>query len=261
MAATVITIRTDGFAPVGRQRSPRPVTGAMPFVMGGAALLLLTLAVPHSVTHGVRAQGDAQRQEMLLQNARSLDDKELDELIASREQPESQWVDTARAQTDLAQAYLIRAERAGLATPAGQEGIASALAAQQHALSLTPVDTFGWMRLAYLRLRTGAPMPGVVKALALSLDTGPHEPILAKSRMTMMALLRNQLSPETWEEWPAQARLAWRKEAAGTFLAARLAQVLPELRQALAESPGDVQRFDAMFAKLPKPAPDMHSQP
>ena len=76
-------------------------------------------------------------------------------------------------------------------------------------LAGSPVDPYGWYRLAVINQQTGAPLADILQAAKLSLYAGPVEPELLLPRIKLLYTYRRYLDEELQGLCRNQFRLAW----------------------------------------------------
>ena len=117
------------------------------------------------------------------------------------------WVPTSQAWTRIGYIEMERAKRA--ATPDGaREDYLKANQAFTNALTISPMDTYSWVRLTFTRLKTGGIADGsAVEALRMSLLTGPYERNIAVTQISYAITLWSQLSPS--EQKDIREKIRW----------------------------------------------------
>ena len=84
-----------------------------------------------------------------------------------------------------------------------------AKSAFREGLAASPVDPYGWYRLALINQQTGMPLADILQALKLSLYAGPVEPELMMERIKLLYAYRRYLDSELQGLAQHQLRLAW----------------------------------------------------
>jgi predicted Zn-dependent protease len=151
------------------------------------------------------------------------------------------WRSLSVIYDDLAMGALARAKRNGLP----REELQAAKDWQQQALALSPADPYGWARLAFLDLLTGD-RDDAARALAHSIETGPHEPRLLVSRIGTAMLLGDRLDPAFRAQLPATIREAWAHNPEALAQAAREGHYTAQVEAALADQPEELTKFRRM---------------
>jgi len=110
-------------------------------------------------------------------------------------------------------------------------------------LALSPVNASGWRWLALARM-THKDAAGAAMALRMSLYTGPHQPLLAVSRLRLLMNTWDQFSKDERETIYRQIRFAWKHSQDGVTALALESQSLWPYRLALAARPRDLRNFE-----------------
>lgn len=118
-------------------------------------------------------------------------------------------------------------------------------------LGLSPVDPFGWLRLATIDNLLQADPRLILQSLRLSIYAGPVEPELLIRRLTLGLIHQKAWDAEMRRLLHAQIGFAWnfRKNELTNFAAAHPGIVM-SIRQALGASPEDWTQFQQRFEKL-----------
>ena len=193
-----------------------PSLGALAAIGLGAAIA--AAAVPVAVSDLLAMPGDSILKR--LQDERAVGEHDLRRFIRSREAA-AQWRSTARAYTDIALGRLILGGPPGRRTPRPESGDVEALLTK--GLGLAPMNPYGWMRLAQVRMAREAAGPDIAPPLRLALRSGPHE-----DRRHAMLLLMVEAGLGAWNELngperrliEAKANAAWERDARGAAAAA-----------------------------------------
>lgn len=138
-------------------------------------------------------------------------------LIRSRE-ASLRWRAKGRTATDLALARMMLGE--GRAGAERAEPLVLAEEALVRGLGLAPMNPYGWMRLAWIRMAQRRPAGEVAPALGLAVHTGPREermnPLVAEAGLYAWSALdagdRDRVAD--------RVRQAWRTDALGAAAAA-----------------------------------------
>ena len=176
---------------------------------------MVLAAVPTAVSDLAKTPGDSVLRR--LQDEETVTEADLESLVRSRE-ASARWRQTASAHTDLAMGRLILGELRD--ADRRQRQVEDSL---REGLVLAPMDPYGWMRLAQVRLNRSAPAAEIAAPLRLSLRSGPHE-----DRRHAMLLLRVEAGLLVWEELDGPERAligekalaAWTRDVSGAAAAA-----------------------------------------
>jgi hypothetical protein len=125
-----------------------------------------------------------------------------------------------------------------------QELLKQAQTAIIQGLKLSPVDPFGWFRLAAVDSLLKLPRQQIINALRLSFYAGRVEPELLITRLSFSYDYYNEFNDEMQMLWQKQVLVAW------TFQATQLTKFValhPEAKQlvekAFVYSPDDWKKF------------------
>ncbi len=134
-----------------------------------------------------------------------------------------------------------------------QELLRQAQTAIIQGLTLSPIDPYGWFRLAAVDSLLKLPRPQIINALRLSFYAGRVEPELVMSRLAFSYDYYNDFNEEMQLLWQKQVRVAW------TFQPAQLVKFVilhSEAKQivekAFANSPDDWKKFLKTLESHPK---------
>lgn len=120
-----------------------------------------------------------------LQNGKEVPIKDMDVLIASREDA-LQWVSSGEIWGELGLAQSWKAYYTGYQSPEGREQLSNSIDSFRQGLALAPANTFAWAGLAYSYvMRTGYPVENTTQSLKLSILTSPYQPKLLINRLTL----------------------------------------------------------------------------
>ena len=195
------------------------------------AVLLIGLTFPPLVSRLAFLHGDAIRDAML--DGDNVPETDVDAFLASR-QGVSLFV-TNETVNDIALAYFARAKQIGFSSPMAKPLLVEALKNQELALMLSPADTYGWARLAYLQLLIYGPANQAPQSLAMSLIAAPYEDRLTLSRLNTAMLLYNYLDAETKASMPKMLLDAWKTDSQATEALAKANHYEALLTSAISE--------------------------
>ncbi|OKH87460.1 hypothetical protein LF95_11690 [Thalassospira sp. TSL5-1] len=117
------------------------------------------------------------------------------------------WVPTSTAWTRIGYIEMERAKRATTPERATQHYLLADNAFTT-ALTISPMDTYTWVRLTFTRLRTGGAADGsAVASLRMSLLTGPYERNIAVNQISYAMTLWSQLTPAEQED--IRGKIRW----------------------------------------------------
>jgi hypothetical protein len=119
---------------------------------------------------------------------------------------------------------------------------------QTLSLARSPANAYGWARLAYMQIQTEGITPSAASMLQLSLKTGPYEPSLALSRLSMAMMLFNYLDDATKAVLPSLIRLAWNEDPEQLAQAAKRGNFVSMVEQSLRNDPADLDSFRNLLA-------------
>ncbi|MBI1273564.1 MAG: hypothetical protein GC131_05730 [Alphaproteobacteria bacterium] len=207
---------------------------ALGFVALG--LLLSLLSAPAMVAGLMLLDGDVLRDKMLARANSKLSAADIEQLINNRLAVLTFWKN-ADLYDDLAQAYMQKAELAGVMKPEGRKQMADVIRVEEQALRRHPADTFGWARLAYARLIYNGPSALVAEALQKSIETAPHEPELMPSRIALMVALKRYWTPELKNRFHEQIKGAWEAQRWDLMEAALYGGFVDDIYAAFADDP------------------------
>ncbi len=144
--------------------------------------VLIALSVPRSLSAFALLPGGPILS--AIQQGNEVTGAELDTLAKAQESAAT-WSASGRVRTDLALAWLMRAEAAGFKTARGKALLRDAHRALQEGLSLAPANPYAWLRLAYAALASRGPSPRAATALKMSILTGEVDPYLLIPRLEL----------------------------------------------------------------------------
>ena len=159
----------------------------VPLLLAGFAFVLFVFSAPNLIADFILLGGNPVHEALLAGDPVS--DAQLSAFLQSREKA-ALW-------------------HASNAMPAPRPDLEQALAWQMKALSLSPADTYGWSRLAYIRILTEGLSEAAAEAFMHSIEAAPYEPRLMISRINMAVLLGNKLTPDIKEQIPQMIRETW----------------------------------------------------
>lgn len=160
------------------------------------------------------------------------------------------WIDSGRGRADLGLLHFVEARRLGLHYATGQERLEDSRGIHRQAVSLSPVQSHVWTRLAHTQLLQNGPSARASILLERAIATAPYNPVLVFQRLELCFL--------TWRSLNAEVRAA----AAGQIRFAagvspeRLAKLATEryamaaVREALLPTPDLRDRVDYYLRRL-----------
>ena len=223
-----------------------PTKVAFPFWGGaGVGLVVLGLGAPKLAGRLMLLPADDTR--LALLEGRSVPTQTLQSFEATRLRTAS-WFPVNAVANDLAMSTFERA----LQAPAAQRPILLKDAEywQRRALSITPADAYGWLRLSYLYLAMDGASPRSAAAFAQSYASAPYEPRLLAARVQTGLKLGSFLDPDMQRRLPAMIRDAMRADKDELVFAAKQDNFIGVVEQALADYPDDLARFRSALKDL-----------
>jgi hypothetical protein len=192
------------------------------FLLWGAAALgavLLAAAIPCFSARLLETPGDDAREAML--EGWVVPPDRIQNFIETRHVAAS-FRPSRDIYADRALGAYEEAKKAGLRTANGRKKLVECARWQLLALDLSPADTYGWARLAFVYWNLeGNASTAAAMALANSIVAAPYEPRLAVSRLTMAMVFQAKLSTSVRAQIPQMMRAAWKIDPRGTSKAAK----------------------------------------
>ena len=195
-------------------------TGALLMALVGG-LLLLGLSVPRTVVAVIGLPGDVwldrlQDREWLdrIQDREDLDPEQLEVLIGTREAA-LKWVDSSDLRNDLALASLWHAIDTQTLNKFDEDDghnravLQPSIDMLHDSLRLGPSDPYGWHQLAFAEFYAGGISEATLRALEMSIRTGPNEPRLRFERLELALICWPALDPDLRALVEDQIRIAW----------------------------------------------------
>ncbi|MDD5586667.1 MAG: hypothetical protein PHY92_06915 [Alphaproteobacteria bacterium] len=222
------------------KKEPAP-SMRVPALLIVLACIVLASAVPSLAARVAMLPGNAVRDALLTRG--TAPDDSLKSWAATRMRALS-WRAMADVYNDLALYALAQARRAGVEDGASpQKAWREALRWQGLALGRSPVDTFGWTRLAYMMMQTEGLTDATASALTHSFETGPYEPSLQTFRLVMAVSMLDKLAPDMKDSMPFMIRAAWEYDSSSLAKAAYENHFISLVEQALADNPEYLEDF------------------
>ena len=229
--------------PIGRARSIRifPVA-ALAFMVGAA---LLYLGAPRAIEavwmySGNRTMLDIQAQE-------GVSNEKLADLIEALN--DSMFLmESGRKRTDLGLAQLLLSARTE-DEPEAQELLVRARESLRKGLALAPANGFAWTRLAYVETLISGPSKEIAGILQMAMLTMPFEPQLLLFRLELCFFAWPYFDEENQNLVYEQVRYAWHDSATQLVELAARAERVELVRDALASTPEELDRFETLLEK------------
>lgn len=219
-----------------------------PLWIGAVALLLLWFGTPALVARLSLLPGDSARGEVV--EGRPVSQAEVEVMRQSR-LATAGWYPLSNSYNDLA----LSAFNRGGETKSKEEAqvhFTEAEAWERAALGLSPVDPFGWFRLAYLSFVAdgGKPSARTAAAWAQSLSAGPYEPTLMLARLQMGFSHLPFLTPEAKSHIPRLIRGAAIFDAEGLARLAKASFTTTLVEEALVGDEAALRAFRERIGKM-----------
>ena len=213
----------------------------VPLLLAGLAFLLFIFAAPALIADFLLLKGNPIHDALLAGDQVSAED--LTAFIQSRERA-ALWHPSNTTYDDLAMGMLERTRRSGFpSTPILTPELEQVIAWQTSALRLSPADTYGWSRLAYVRILTEGLSPAAAEALTYSIEAAPYEPRLMITRINMASLLGNKLASDVREQIPQMIRDAWQLFPKELAQSAQQGHFSASVEAVLKDSPADLAQW------------------
>ncbi len=213
---------------------------ALAFLVGGA---LLYLGAPRAIEavwmySGNRTLLDIQAQERV-------SNEKLVDLIEALDDTMF-LVESGRKWTDLGLAQLLLSARTE-DEPEAQELPSRSRVSLRKGLALAPANGFAWTRLAYVETLIAGPSEELAGILEMAMLTAPFEPRLLFLRLELCFLAWPYFDEEERDLVFQQLRFAWRESAKQLVDLAARAERVELVRNALASTPEDLDRFETLL--------------
>lgn len=216
-----------------------PTKAAFPsWWVAGLALILIGLGTPMTAGRFLLLSGDDTRAALL--DGRRVPQAELGAFEGGRLRVAA-WFPVNTVFNDLTMATIERS----LQTRPQERAVflKDAEYWQRRALGITPADTYGWFRLAFLFLSQDGPSSRSAAAFAQSMASAPYEPRLLSARIQMAIKLGSFLDPDLQRRVPFMIRDAMRMDEEALARTAKAGGFAAVVERALADSPDDLERF------------------
>ncbi len=236
-----ITPAEPSEAPAKRPRAFRTLPAAILALGLGAALLYL--GVPRAIE--AIWTYSAGRTLLDIQAQQEVSDENIRDLIADL-QDTMFLVESGRKWTNLGLAQLLLSARTE-DEPESQELLSRARVSLRKGLALAPANGFAWTRLAYVETLISGPSEEVAGILEMAMLTAPFEPRLLFLRLELCFLAWPYFDEEDRDLVFQQLRFAWRESAKQLVDLAARAERIELVRDALASTPEDLDRFETLL--------------
>ncbi len=213
---------------------------ALAFLVGAA---LLYLGAPRAIEAVWMYSGN--RTLLDIQAQRRVSNEKLADLIEALDDTMF-LVESGRKWTDLGLAQLLLSARTE-DEPKAQELLSHARVSLRKGLALAPANGFAWTRLAYVEILISGPSEEVAGILEMAMLTTPFEPRLLFFRIELCFLAWPYFDEEDRDLVFQQLRYAWRESAKQLVDLATRAERVELVRDALASTPEDLDRFETLL--------------
>ncbi len=210
------------------------------FLVGAA---LLYLGAPRAIEAVWMYSGN--RTLLDIQAQKSVTNEKLADLIEALDDTMF-LVESGRKWTDLGLAQLLLSARTE-DEPKAQELLSRSRVSLRKGLALAPANGFAWTRLAYVETLISGPSEEVAGILEMAMLTMPFEPRLLFFRLELCFLAWPYFDEEDRDLVFQQLRFAWRESAKQLVDLAARAERVELVRDALASTPEDLDRFETLL--------------
>ncbi len=210
-------------------------------------VILLALSLPRTVVAIINLPGNVwlsriqQRDDVAVEQLQVLIDTRRAALV---------WADSAQLRNDLALATLWHTvETQEELNPFDEDDgsnrkvLQPAIDMIHDSLKLGPANPYAWHQLALAELYAGGVSPKVVKAIDMSLRTGPHEPRIRTGRLELALIAWELLDDDLRAQTLDQIRLTWTGPQQEIVRFAYELDRAHVIREALASSRDDLIEF------------------
>lgn len=121
---------------------------------------------------------------------------------------------------------------------------------QHRSLSISPVDAYGWLRLAYTYQAMDGVSARMAEALKQSIASAPYEPRLLAARVRLALRLQPFLDPDINRRLPAMIREAFLSDEEALVRAAAQDKFTGAVESALADDAQALERFRADLKQI-----------
>ena len=213
---------------------------ALAFLVAAA---LLYLGVPRAVE--AVWMYSANRTLLDIQAQKDISNEELEDLIEALNDTMF-LVESGRKWTDLGLAQLLFSARTE-DEPKAQELLFRARVSLRKGLAQAPANGFAWTRLAYVETLISGPSEEVAGILQLAMLTAPFDPRLLLFRLELCFLAWPYFDENNQDLVFQQVRYAWHESPKQLVDLAARAERVELVRDALASTPGDLDRFETLL--------------
>jgi len=215
---------------------------ALAFLVGAA---LLYLGAPRAIEAVWMYSGN--RTLLDIQAQRRVSKEKLANLIEALDDTMF-LVESGRKWTDLGLAQLFLSAKTE-DEPKAQELLSRARMSLRKGLALAPANGFAWTRLAYVEILISGPSEELAGILEMAMLTAPFEPRLLFFRVELCFLTWPYFDEQDRDLVFQQVRYAWRESAKKLVDLAARAKRVELVRDALASTPDDLDRFETLLEK------------
>lgn len=219
---------------------PRPASGDKTWLFLFAvlvSLLLLALSAPAARARLQLLWGDSTR--TALAEGRPVSTNDLALLLASRARVAAggYGFHSSVIYNELAMARLQAAQNKDVQPDLIKQLLREAIIEQKMALTLSPADTYGWARFAFLLALDGAPSENTIRALNMEMMTAPYEPALMLPRLGLALSLYGKMDSNMRDLADNQLRVTWKRRPKEVEALAKAARQSSVLERALRADP------------------------
>ncbi len=210
-------------------------------LLAGLAFALFIFSTPALIADFLMLSGNPIHDALLAGEPVSSED--VVSFIQSRERA-ALWHPSNAVYDDLAMGMLERVRRSGFPpTPTLTPELEQVIVWQTSALRLSPADTYGWSRLAYVRIITEGLSASAAEALTHSIEAAPYEPRLMITRINMAVLLGDKLAPDMRRQIPQMISAAWKLFPKELVQSAQQGRYAPAVEAVLKDNPEDLTQW------------------
>ncbi len=201
------------------------------------SLLLLGLSAPAARARLQLLWGDSTR--AALAEGRPVSTTDLALLLASRARvaAEGYGFHSSVIYNELAMARLQAAQNKDVQPDLVKQLLQEAIVEQKIALTLSPADTYGWARYAFLMALSGAPSEETIRALNMEMMTAPYEPALMLPRLGLALSFYGKMDQGMRDLVDNQLRVSWKRRPKDVEALAKAARQSALLERVLRADP------------------------
>lgn len=181
-----------------------------------------------------------------LKDGFSVSDKELNDLI-NKQRFTANFSNDGLLLQDLGFTELTMAKRYGYFSKEGASMLDLAKNHLQDGLALSPANSYGWLRLAYINTLTEGASKDVSNAVYMSVTTSPYNYKMIYYRLSLAIISWDYFNEDNKETLLQQIRVAWRWDKKQVFNLATSENAKNIIENALLPSPEDTLEFNKMF--------------